>query len=345
MEEHAELAGQLIALGVIVALFLLLVFLRRAPTRVALDRIDYEADGVKRTVSKGGAVPDEALQAAAGQIKVVRRRWLTGIVVGVDHRASTSKTVAFAWTLVIAYGLLALLVAKWWGSSTGWDAQLGDGIQADYLVLLGGPYAAAVLARMRATTQAGEGGKPSGAAQDASPTQIVSDDENRTSLGDFQYVLFNLIAIAYFLGEFTGNLEHGFPDLPDLLSGLVLTSVAGYSATKFVAAAKPTLTSVLPISGLPGAADVKVYGQNLVLPALGAEPALMPHVAVGGRPATVTAWQKILGADVLTITLHAQATPVVGTLSVVRADGIAAVGPAGSDGIAFTVVSPAASSK
>ncbi|HEX8084996.1 MAG TPA: hypothetical protein VF529_11960 [Solirubrobacteraceae bacterium] len=317
-----------VVLGIVAVMFLVARKVRTAKAEITIPG----PPAVK--IAAGSEVP-AGVAPPSDQVTERRRSLLAGVLVGKDNRTSTSKTIAFAWTLVIAFGLMTLLFAKWLGDPTGWDEQLKDGVQSDYLVLLGGPLAAAVLAKMRATSDAN--GRTPAAPNSANVQQLVTDDEGDTNLSDFQYLLFNLIAIVYFLGQFlSSQMDSGFPDLPDLLSGLIVTSATGYSATKFVATAKPTLTSVVPLNAAVGG-TVKLYGQNLVFPALGNQPALPPIVSVGGVQATLSSYAKIMGADVLEVPVPTGAKPGAGTIAVVRADGLAAVGPAGSDGIAFVV--------
>jgi hypothetical protein len=105
-------AAQLIAAGVIVLLTLTLSIVRRRVPVVATDSVTYTpAGGTERTLFKGSRVPAGEVSAAKqmdeASVKVVRQSALYAIVVGKDHRASTSKTVAFAWTLAIGFGLLS----------------------------------------------------------------------------------------------------------------------------------------------------------------------------------------------------------------------------------------------
>ncbi len=281
------------------------------------------------------AVADPAGEPA----RTVRRSAFSAIVVGRDHRASTSKSVLLAWTLAIAYGLLALLIAKWLGDGAGWDRQLRNGLQEEYLVLLGGPFAAAVLAKTAAVGQAQRGRTPA-APGFASAKQLVADDAGDTELGDFQYVVFSLIGLAYFFGTFLGHLGAGFPDLPPILTGLMLTSAGGYTAKKLIQQARPAVTSAVPASMVAGGEGLLVYGTDLIVPASVAPDgtAQLPIVAVGGRRASVTEFDHVLGADRLTVTIARDAAPGRGTLAVVRADGVPALGPAGADGISFHVL-------
>jgi hypothetical protein len=329
-----ELAANLIAAGVVALLVFGLSRLRRE-FGVAQEPITYTtADAIAHTLAPGDVVPatDLALAETAGGVRRSHRTGLSSIVVGTDNRLSTSKTMVFAWTAVITYGLLALLVAKALGAPAGWTAQVDNGLQEEYLVLLGGPFAAAIIAKLSAVSQVETQGKPPAPPASTSASQLVTDDAGDTDLGDLQYVLFNVLALVFFLAEFWQDFSAGFPDLPALLAGLVLTSTGGYAAKKLIKPGGPALTSVIPAG--PGA--VQLYGTNLVIAAAisptGA--ALPPLVFVDRQPATITAATQILGADRLTVTLP-PIEPGSHLISAVRADGIPAVGPAGSDGIVY----------
>jgi hypothetical protein len=238
-------AAQLIAGIVLIVLTGALARIGREDTVVQQD-VEYALpDGSVRRLTRGSAVPkgEENLLAVA-QKEQQRRSWLAAILIGKDNRTSTSKTVAFAWSLAVAFGLLSLLIAFWLGDDEPWDAQVEAGLQEEYLLLLGGPYAAAILAKYATAGQ--QDTKTDDRVGNASASQLVNDDRGNTDLGDFQYVLFNVIALAFFLGAFIGDLSEGFPELPAILTGLVLTSAGGYAAKKLVSQAVPTLVSVLP---------------------------------------------------------------------------------------------------
>jgi hypothetical protein len=314
----------------------LLAFISRR-VRVTTAQVTYTAaDGTQRTLSKGALVP--AGDQPPSDVKEVRQSALTSLWVGKDHRTSTSKTVVFLWTIAIAFGLIALLAADLLGDSKGWDHQIKNGLQEEYLLLLGGPYAAALLAKYATVSQADTAGKPPAPVGEATPRQLIADDQGDTDLGDFQYLLFNLIALAFFLGKFIGHIDLGFPTLPPVLAGLVLTSAGGYSAKKLIQQARPTLTSVVPSTVARGG-SIQIYGMSLIVPASTTQTgvAAAPTVSAGGKPATVAAHDHILGADRLTVTVAQDAAIGAGTVSVIRADGVAAVGPAGSDGLPLTV--------
>jgi hypothetical protein len=294
-------------------------------------------DNTTRKVTAGTAIPKAEVQYL-GQIpvKTQRRSWLAAIIVGKDHRTSTSKTVVFAWTLAVAWGLLSLLVAVWLGDHGPWDMQRGRGLQEEYLLLLGGPYAAAVLAKYAAVNR--DATTTDAPVGEANASQLVNDDQGDTDLGDFQYVLFNVIGLAFFLGDFIGDLARGFPELPAILTGLVLTSTGGYAAKKLVAQAAPTLTSVLPPAA--GASkSIQVFGTNLSVPAgvSGTGQQMKASVFIGAHEATVTAHDIVLGNDRLTVTVPA-AKPGPAPITAARADGIAARGPSGANVLPFEVL-------
>lgn len=294
------------------------------------------------TVKAGTVIPRSREQAATTgrvQFKEVRRSALGAILSGVDNRVSTSKTVAFAWTVAVAFGLLSLVVAIWLGDHEPWDLQVTRGLQEEYLLLLGGPYAAAILAKYATTSQ--QDTKTTGAVGGAAPTQLVTNDNGDTDLGDFQYVLFNVVGLMFFFGDFIGDLGHGFPDLPPILTGLVLTSTGGYAAKKLLQQAAPALISVIPGSAVPEG-TVQIFGANLEIPAsaAGGIQDMNPTVLVGTKNATIAAHDLVLGNDRLTITVPANAEPGPAPISVARADGVQAKDARGVSVLPFEVLPP-----
>ena len=299
-------------------------------------------DNAKVTVSvtSGTVIPRSHAAAATAaniQSKPVRRSALGALISGTDNRISTSKTVAFAWTMAIVFGLLSLVVAVWLGDSAPWDLQVSRGLQDEYLLLLGGPYAAAILAKYATTQQ--QDSKTAGPVGGAAPTQLVTNDSGDTDLGDFQYVLFNVVGLVFFFGKFIGHLSDALPFLPSVLTGLMLTSAGGYSAKKLLAQAAPSLISVVPSSAAPSA-SVQIFGGNLEVPATAAPGGhdLHPTVLIGTKTAVVTAHDLVLGNDRLTVTVPADAAPGSAPIAVVRADGVQAKDARGVAIIPFEVL-------
>ena len=322
--------GEAVAAGALVALSLLL-FATGRKRPVALRAIDW---GGTR-IGAGRPIPgtEQSLRAAklvAGEdYKIQRGRFLRGLYLGKDGRWSTSKMQPLLWTYAVLFGLLALVVAKWLGDSAGWDEQVRNGLQDQYLVLLGGPFAAAVLAKLITTTKDENGilQKTDAGEGAGRPTDLFTDDAGDTDLVDLQYSLFNLLALAFFLGTFCFNLHSGFPDFPDLLVGLTTVSGATYVAKKATERQRPRLKAVIPAKGKVGE-NVEVFGENLLIGSLMQPPPAdwVPKVLIGGRQAVVAiSPRRRTGADRLEITVP-DVTPDSTELEVYTANGTLADG-------------------
>lgn len=333
-------AAQGIAAGVLAVITAAGLFGRHVA--VATKAVTYRGvDGVTQTVRPGGDVPDSTISgndAVTGGYKRVYLPFLRVLVVGKDNRTSTSKVVALAWTYAIFFSLLAIIVAKWLGDSAGFNQLIRHGLRDEYFLFLGGPYAAAVLAKYQAQKSPD---KTTAAIGSATPKQLITDDSGDADLGDFQYVLFNALALAFFLGTFIPHLQSGMPHLPSLLTGLALTSAGGYTAKQLVAQAAPTLLSLLPTSADRNS-QVEVWGNNLIIPGSVAPEgsSMSPKVTVGGVVMSVSASEKTLGADHLTVQIPPNARTGQQKLGVVRADGVPALGPGGTGGLALTINDP-----
>jgi hypothetical protein len=338
----------LIVAAVALLLILLAAWLVRRKIILAVSSGSYQppqsggSPPPDRTVTAGDLMPlsdRDAAEKAGINVREKKLRLLRGLFMGADNRLSTSKTVVALWTLAIFYGLLALMLARWFGDPSGWKALTKHGLQDEYLLLLGGPYAAAVLAKYQASS---DETKTSASPGTTTPKDLVANDSGEADLGDFQFLLFNLLALSWYLGELLPHLRSGMPDLPSLLSGLALVTAGGYTAKKFVGQAMPTLASIVPAEVLRGENDhippVDIWGNNLVVPSLDGKQELSPTVVVANMTATVQSVQRTLGRDRLSVTLPDGAPnerPLA--VSVFRADGLAAAGPAGTGGLTVTI--------
>ncbi|MFI5098935.1 MAG: hypothetical protein ACHQE5_00225, partial [Actinomycetes bacterium] len=163
--------------------------------------------------------------------------FLRSVLIGYDNRTSTSKTFIFMWTLLVAWAIISLLIAgvvagqqacaaltaaqlAQPGAQTclstndklgllqlGWQQFLTSGLSANYLVLLGVPAAAGVASKVITQTKDSAGtvtkSKNEGKQTVADRvSQVFSADDGTTDIGDFQYVVFNLITAAVFVGAF-----------------------------------------------------------------------------------------------------------------------------------------------
>lgn len=204
------------------------------------------------------------LLAFTGLIYLLGRN-IGGLVLGVDERLSTSKLQVWVWTYVIGGAIISLVAQSWIGADAGWDALTSSDTDFEpYLVLLGGPFLAAVGARaiVGAQVTKGEKAKPPG---EPSAGQAVTDDAGNADLFDCQYLLFNLIAILYFVGAFVEDPALGLPDIPPLLYALTGASALAYVSNKAIPSGPPSVTGISPAAGTTES-EVKVFGMGLLFP-------------------------------------------------------------------------------
>jgi hypothetical protein len=213
-----------------------------------------------------------------GLTMVAHQSFVSTVILGKDGRTSTSKTFILLWTLLVGWGLIALLIAgelvhihacvkpsEVTGSvrgckadadevgllQAGWQQFLHAGLSGSYLVLLGVPAAAGVAAKAITQTQAtGSGFKTPNTATGSNPigrvTEIFSADDGTTDIGDFQYVIFNLVTAVYFVAQFVKPDGTGLPTIPDTLLGLTSVSAGLYVGKKAVTRNQPKITGVFP---------------------------------------------------------------------------------------------------
>jgi hypothetical protein len=209
------------------------------------------------------------------------------------------------------------------------DNFLKKGLDQTYLLLLGFPLGAAVTAKAITTSKVASGTvvKPEKGAPGTTPTspvaEVVSDDDGSADLGDYQYLLFTLLAIVYFLAQFLAHPAKGLPVMPDTLVALTGLSAAAYIAKKGVYRDPPILLNVDPPQAPPGD-QVRLYGSKLAAattPGQAADPAARPASSVlfGTTPGVVVSADPDGGRLVAEVPrrLQAGATKV----SVVRPPG------------------------
>ena len=198
-----------------------------------------------------------------------------GILVGADGRYSTSKAVAFLWTIVVGYCLLALVMvatAKVSGAANvpagrippDFVAAALKPLGSDYLILLGGPFAAAILAKTIVTQRTADGTLQKTSVDNPSIRDIVADDSGQLDLVDFQYVFFNLIAAVYVITQFVPHPAHGIPDIPGAFTALIGVTAGVYTGNKALTTNPAQVSDVFPKTVAPSS-NVVVTGANLVV--------------------------------------------------------------------------------
>ncbi len=185
----------------------------------------------------------------------------------------------------------------------------------DYLVLLGGPFAALVSARgiVSAKVQGGTIQKTVADDGTASLKQALTSDDNNVDLVDSQYLIFNLVAFAYVIVALAST--NRLPTVPGLLMALTGSSAAAYVVNKAVQSNPPAVTATVPASARPGERIV-IDGRD----PLPAGPDAIPTVTIGGRPAVVDAAAT---ASRLTATVPPGVPPGVQELVVTTAAKVA----------------------
>lgn len=184
-----------------------------------------------------------------------KRLGVATLFVGEDGRTSTSKLQAMLWTYAVLWALICLLVGA--GVDLFSDA-LGD-LREEYLLLLGGPYAAAIAAK--GITASRVNGKPElkppkvqVANKRTSATErlveVVANDNGGLDLGDFQYFAFTLFSLTYFAWAFIDSPNEGLPAIPETLLVLTGVSLATYVGKKALPEAKPDASAPPPANGI-----------------------------------------------------------------------------------------------
>ncbi|MGH2867057.1 MAG: hypothetical protein ACRDNK_05735 [Solirubrobacteraceae bacterium] len=237
------------------------------------------------------------------------------VVLGHDGRTSTSKTFILLWTLLVGWALIALLIAGEFVSThacvppsdianaaqkckaaadevgllqVGWLHFLHAGLSGSYLVLLGVPAAAGIAAKGITQSQVtGTGFKAPRPPEGFDPltriAEVFSADDGSTDIGDFQYLIFNLVTAAYFVSQFLNPDGSGLPTIPDTLLGLTSVSAGLYVGKKAVTRTQPTVTGVFPLP-LHDGQQFTVIGTDLTADPASPTPT-DPQVTIDGVPA------------------------------------------------------------
>lgn len=208
-----------------------------------------------------------------------------GVARGKDGRISTSKFQGAMWTFVILWALFALLYAwaiarighdafGWHGPDGAWTALnkgfqkfLEDGLEESYLLLLGIPLLGAISSKAITSSKVASGSIVKEPKADDSTTgavrELIGNDSGEADLGDLQYFLFNLLAVAYFLIQFISHPTQALPSMPATLVGLTGVAAAAYIGKKGVYSEPPLLLGVLPPSAKPRE-EVRIYGEKML---------------------------------------------------------------------------------
>jgi hypothetical protein len=169
-------------------------------------------------------------------------------VIGEDNRLSTSRAVAAAWVLLVAYAVLVLAgrLAAASGHAerdtliSGLDLTRGAGVVTVLAVVCG----IAVLVRrvvgLRVLAQRLQKVR----AHRPRAADLLTDDAGRGTFADIQYVVISAVALVFAAVRLARRPDQ-LPDLPWGLAVVVLVSAATYLAGKYAEGGRPVILSVV----------------------------------------------------------------------------------------------------
>lgn len=211
---------------------------------------------------QAGAFGAGCLAAALAFLTIVGGRSGGGTfrpLIGADGRASTSLTQIGLWTVLIGGGVAYLLGLTIADSAVNVEDVLPRSVWNDYLLLLGGPFSAGVLAKGIVTYKVHRGALQKSEPRTARVQQLAQSDNGDADLVDSQYLIFNVIAMAFYTAQvFRLN---SLPEMPDVLLALTGGTAALYVANKAAANNAPTITALSPVAVSPGR-KLTIYGTN-----------------------------------------------------------------------------------
>ncbi|MFJ1734881.1 hypothetical protein [Streptomyces sp. NPDC088254] len=169
-------------------------------------------------------------------------------VIGEDNRLSTSRAVAAAWVLLVAYAVLVLagrLAAA--SGPRGRDALIsglalerGAGVVTVLAVVCG----IAVLVRRVVGLRVLGQRLQKVRAHRPRAADLLTDDSGRGAFADIQYVVINVVAVVFAAVRLARRPDQ-LPDLPWGLALVVLVSAATYLAGKYAEGGRPVILSVV----------------------------------------------------------------------------------------------------
>jgi hypothetical protein len=156
------------------------------------------------------------------------------VALGFDGRASTSKFQPFLWSIVVVWGFVAVLAARW-------DAGLGATfveIPENVLIVLGLAIGTGLAAKVITVNQVESGklDKPE-AEQPEGPAPLFLDDKGHVDLYKAQTMAFTFVAVGAFLAAVAAGLHDpasatSLPDIDPTLMVLMGFGSAAYLGGK-----------------------------------------------------------------------------------------------------------------
>ncbi|GAA4809605.1 hypothetical protein [Streptomyces ziwulingensis] len=169
-------------------------------------------------------------------------------VIGEDNRLSTSRAVAAAWVLFVAYAVLVLVGQLALASVHAERDALISGLAlrrgAGTVTVLAVVCVIAVLVRRVIGVRVLGQRLQKVRADRPRAADLLTDDAGRGTFADIQYVVIGAVALVFAAVRLARRPEH-LPDLPWGLAVVVLVSAATYVAGKYAEGGRPVILSVV----------------------------------------------------------------------------------------------------
>ena len=169
-------------------------------------------------------------------------------VIGEDNRLSTSRAVAGAWVLFVAYAVLVLAGRLAAASGHAERDALIEGLElrrgAGVVTVLAVVCAIAVQVRRVVGVRVLGQRLQKVPADRPRAADLLTDDSGRGTFADIQYVVIGAVALL-FAAVRLGRRPDQLPDLPWGLAVVVLISAATYLAGKCAEGGRPVILSVV----------------------------------------------------------------------------------------------------
>lgn len=197
---------------------------------------------------------------------------LIAYVTGADQRMSTSQTQAAIWTIVVFWSFLYFGTRLLNTSLSQSDfTTVANSFDANYLLLLGGPFASAVAASVSTSAKTDAGVQQKTVASGPTVKDLTSDDSGNPHFADTQFLVFNLAAVFIFAALLAAN-PNSLPALPTTLVGLTSLSALTFIGVKVTTSNAPQILSIVqaaPVrTGAPtrSRTQVEIRGLNFTPP-------------------------------------------------------------------------------
>jgi hypothetical protein len=169
-------------------------------------------------------------------------------VIGEDNRLSTSRTVAAAWVLIVAFAVLVLVGRLAAASDHAERDALISGLElaraAGVVTVLAVVCGIAVLVRRVVGLRVLGQRLQKVRAHRPRAADLLTDDSGRGSFADIQYVVVSTVAVMFCAVRLARRPDQ-LPDLPWGLAVVVLVSAATYLAGKYAEGGRPVILSVV----------------------------------------------------------------------------------------------------